>query len=164
LPAAGISPRSEKDVATDPARAFRRRRERLPLLDDLSHEKMTRDEEQVGHRQANRVVVHQDQVRIVVARQPLAHRPERPVVDFLPKLSLLTLEFEVLATLDTAEVGDGSVVLIGFDPGSAAVRAKQVGGGPLLRPDSSSLRRALKDNGGFGEAEVQGRVGHLRQA
>ena len=106
---AGVRHTRQQDVAADPTGPSRRRRQRLPLLDDLLHEEMFRHDHQVSHAGRDGIV-HQHQVRIVRGGQPLRHRAERAIDDPRTESRSLALEFELLVTSCAEQVRDPSIV------------------------------------------------------
>jgi hypothetical protein len=73
---AGLWNSAQQDIGADPTGAPRSRSQRLSFLDDLPNEKMFRHDEQINDRKRLEIVVHEEQVWIVVPRELLEILPK----------------------------------------------------------------------------------------
>lgn len=114
---------------------------------------MLRHNEQVDDRKRLEIVIHQQQIWIVVRRQTLAFRVEFPVENFRAESALLALEFELLAAGAAEEIRKRAVIRERRNPRIAAMRAIGPGAHPRFRPRARALRAAGVGGLGFFEAE-----------
>src|ERR1700754_1325110 len=144
---------AEQDFRADPAGAPCGRRQRRPLLDDIADEKVLRHDEQVNDRKRLEVVIHQQQIWVVVRRETLAFRVEFPVENFRAEFALLALEFEFLAAGTAEEIRQRAVVRKRRNPRIAAMRTIRPRAHPRFGPGAGVLRAAGEERLGFFEAE-----------
>jgi hypothetical protein len=112
-----------------------------------------RHDEKVDDRKRLEVVIHQQQVWIVVRRETLAFRVEFAVENFRAEFTLLALEFEFLAAGAAEEIRKRAVIRERRNPSIAAMRAVSLGAHPRFRPGAAVLRTAGEGRLGFFEAE-----------